>query len=120
MGALGSGEQLHGSSDWYYTGGKHSGKMTLYWCALADCVNSSPPLISRKFRGFGGIREISGKFGEFSGVLHGASHDFSGTSWGISGQRRVFGKLGVWGGFGRCGASKGFCANNQCAQTPAP
>ena len=31
---------------------------------VADCVNSSPPLISRKFRGFGGIwvRGNSGKF----------------------------------------------------------
>ena len=46
---------------------------------LADCVNSSPPLISRKFQGFGGIWAILGKFGkfrensgEFSGVLYGA------------------------------------------------
>ena len=48
---------------------------------VADCVNSSPPLISRKFQGFGGIWANSGKFGnfgekfsgvEFSGVLYGA------------------------------------------------
>ena len=46
---------------------------------MADCVNSSPPLISRKFRGFGGIWAISGKFGkfrensgEFSGIQYGA------------------------------------------------
>ena len=54
--------------------------------AMPDCANSSPPLILRKFQGFGGIwansgeiREISGNFGktqgnsvEFSGVLYGA------------------------------------------------
>ena len=42
--------------------------------SLADCVNSSPPLISRKFQGFSGIiREISVENSvEFSGVLYGA------------------------------------------------
>ena len=46
---------------------------------LPDCVNSSPPLILRKFQGFGGIWANSGNFGkiqgnsvEFSGVLYGA------------------------------------------------
>ena len=50
---------------------------------LADCVNSSPSLIARKFRGFsvefGRFRGNSGNFGkiqgnsvEFSGVLYGA------------------------------------------------
>ena len=32
---------------------------------LADCGNSSPPLILRKFQGFRGIWSNSGKFGEF-------------------------------------------------------
>ena len=46
---------------------------------MADCVKSSPRLISQKFQGFGGIWANSGKFGktqgdsvEFSRVLHGA------------------------------------------------
>ena len=49
---------------------------------VADCVNSSPPLILRKFQGFGGIwanlgkfgkfRENSGEFSGISGVLYGA------------------------------------------------
>ena len=72
---------------------------------LADCVNSSPPLISRKFQGFGGIWANLGKFGKFrensgelSGIqwgLYGAWYEFSGNSWGISGQRRIFGE--IWG-----------------------
>ena len=46
---------------------------------LADCVNSSPPLISRKFRGFGGVWAISGKFGKFREN----SGEFSGIQWGF-------------------------------------
>ena len=42
--------------------------------SLADCVNSSPPLILRKFRGFGGIWAISGKFEKFR-------ENFRGTQW---------------------------------------
>ena len=34
---------------------------------LADCVNSSPPLISRNFRGFGGISAKSRNFEKFLG-----------------------------------------------------
>ena len=41
------------------------------------------------------------------------------NSMGIPGEFRVnvgfSGKLGVWGGFGQFGASKGFCANSQIA-----
>ena len=68
---------------------------------MADCVNSSPPLILRKFQGFGGIWANSGKFGKFrenSGELGGIQWgfvwrlEFSGNSWGISGQRRLFGE----------------------------
>ena len=46
---------------------------------VADCVNSSPPLISRKFRGFGGIWAISEKFGKFREN----SGEFSGIRWGF-------------------------------------
>ena len=47
--------------------------------ASIHCVNSSPPLISRKFRGFGGIWAISGKFGKFREN----SGEFSGIQWGF-------------------------------------
>ena len=46
---------------------------------LADCVNSSPPLILRKFQGFGGIRANSRKFGKFQEN----SGEFSGIQWGF-------------------------------------
>ena len=36
---------------------------------MADCVNSSPSLISRKFQGFGAIRKIQGNSIEFSMAL---------------------------------------------------
>ena len=69
-------------------------------------MNSSPPLISWKFQGFGGIWATSGKIQEIS-------RKFRGTQWnsvglcmalsmnsvaipgGISGQRRIFGNM--WG-----------------------
>ena len=51
---------------------------------------------------FGRIWGNSGNFGktqgnsmEFGGVLYGAWYEFNGSSWGISGQRRIFGK--IWG-----------------------
>ena len=46
---------------------------------LADCVNSSLPVISRKFRGFGGIWATSGKFAKFREN----SGDFGGIQWGF-------------------------------------
>ena len=46
---------------------------------LADCVNSSPPLILRKFQGFGGIWANSGKFGTFREN----SGELSGIQWGF-------------------------------------
>ena len=77
---------------------------------LADCVNSSPPLILRKFQGFGGIWAISGKFGKFrenSGEFSGIQCGFvalSMNSVGIPGRFRgnagCSGRFGVWGGFG--------------------
>ena len=36
---------------------------------MANCVNSSPPLISRKIQGFGGIWANSGNFGKIESPL---------------------------------------------------
>ena len=48
---------------------------------------------------FGRNRENSVEFQEnsveLSGIQYGASYEFSGNSWGISEQRRVFGE--IWG-----------------------
>ena len=52
---------------------------------LPDCVNSSPPLILRKFQGFGGIWANLAKFGKFreiSGKIQGNSVEFSGVLYG--------------------------------------
>ena len=59
---------------------------------VADCVNSSPPLILRKYQGFGGIWANSGKFGKF--------RENSGEFSGFRGNAGFSGKFGVWGGFG--------------------
>ena len=94
------------------------------WNEVADCVNSSSPLILRKFPGFRGIWANSGKFGkfrensgEFSGIQWGFCMALSMNSVGIPGGFRgnagFSRKLGVWGGFGWFGGSKGFCANSQ-------
>ena len=48
---------------------------------LPDCVNSSPPLILRKFQGFGGIWANSGKFGKFREKTSG---ELSGIQWGFA------------------------------------
>ena len=72
--------------------------------ALADCVNSSPPLISQKLQGFGGIWANLGKFGK----IQGNSVEFSmavsmnsvGIPGGFRGNARFSTKFGVWGGFG--------------------
>ena len=65
---------------------------------------------------FGRIQGNSGNFGktqgnsvEFSGVLYGASNEFSGNSWGNSGQRRIFGEK-FWFGVvsGDLGGQKAF------------
>ena len=45
---------------------------------VADCVNSSSPLILRKFPGFSGIWANSGKFGKFREN----SGELSGIQWG--------------------------------------
>ena len=67
-------------------------------------MNSSPENskgIQWNSREIGEIRELSRTFRgtqwnlvEFSGVLHGALHEFNGNSWGISGQCRVLRKIG--------------------------
>ena len=85
--------------------GKSKPECTEQRFRLADCVNSSPPFIFRKSQGFSGIWAKSGKFGkfretqgnsvEFNGVLYGTQYEFSGNSWGLSGRRRIFGK--IWG-----------------------
>ena len=49
---------------------------------MADCVNSSSPLILRKFPGFGGIWANSGKFGGNFGKIQGNSVEFSGVLYG--------------------------------------
>ena len=48
-------------------------------CYLADCVNSSLPLILQKFQGFGGIWANSAKFGKFREN----SGELSGIQWGF-------------------------------------
>ena len=67
-----------------------------------------PPLLSRNFGEFGRNQENLGKVGgnsaEFSGVLHGASFEFSGNSWAISGATPGFeGKSGVGEGSANTG-----------------
>ena len=37
----------------------------------------------------GNLGKIQGNSVEFSGVVHGTDYEFSGNSWGISGQRLV-------------------------------
>ena len=59
------------STHLFVVGGCHVG--------VADCVNSSPPLILREFQGFGGIWANSGKFGKFREN----SGEFSGIQWGF-------------------------------------
>ena len=69
----------------------------------------------------GRIRGDSRNFGKFSGIQWGfAWHfmEFSGNSWEFSGHG-FSGKFGVWGGIGRFGASKGFCANSHASLTTA-
>ena len=87
---------------------------------VPDCVNSSPPLILREFQGFGGIWANSGEFGNFGkiqgnsvGLCMALSMNSVGIPGGFWGNAGFSGKLGVWGGFGRFGGSKGFCANSQ-------
>ena len=81
---------------------------------MADYVNSfrphdSPVDISRiRWNLSRFSREISAKL---RGIL------FSGNSWGTSGQRRVFGKFGVWDGFGQ-GASQCLCASGHVVGCP--
>ena len=81
---------------------------------LADCVNSSSPLILRKFPGFSGIwanlgeiRKFQGNSGKFRGIQWnsvGFCMALSMNSVGIPGGFRANAgfprKLGVWGGFG--------------------
>ena len=60
----------------------------------ADCVNSSPPPISRKCQGFGGIWANSGKIGKFREN----SVELSGIQWGFV-WRLVMNSVGIPGGF---------------------
>ena len=62
---------------------------------VVDCVNSSPPLIFRKFLGFGGIWAISGKFEKFREN----SGEFSGIQWGFV-WRLIWIQWEFLGGFG--------------------
>ena len=95
---------------------------------MADCVKiaSKDPLgdfpeisgIRWNLGEFGEIREISGKLRgtqwEFSGALYAALNmNSAGIPGGFRCSAGFSGKLGVWGGFGRFGGSKGFCANSQ-------
>ena len=74
---------------------------------MADCVNSSPLLISRNLGQFGKLRENSGELSGFQwGSVWRLIYDFTGNSWKMSGQRQVFGKF--WGGFGDLGSQKAF------------
>ena len=54
-------------------------KRPLFQKTLADCVDSSPPLISWKFQGFGRIWANSGKFRKFREN----SGELSGIQWGF-------------------------------------
>ena len=71
---------------------------------VADCVNSSPPLILQKFQGFGGIWGNSGNFGKIQGNSVEFSMALSMNSVGILGGFRgnagFSGKFVVWGGSG--------------------
>ena len=84
------------------------------------------------FQGFGGVWANSGKLGKFqenSGELSGIEWGFVWRLiwiqweflWGFRGNAGSSEKFVVWGGFGRYGASKGFCANSQhdCHSTDA-
>ena len=81
-------------------------------------MNSSLPLIFRKFQGFGGIWASSEKFGkfqetqgnsvQFSGVLCGVEYEFSGNSWGISRFRENLG----FGWFRAIWGLERLCANS--------
>ena len=62
---------------------------------MADCVNSSPPLISRKFQGFGGIWANPGKFGKFREN----SGEFSGIQWVFFCMVLSMNSVGIPGGF---------------------
>ena len=77
---------------------------------VADCVNSSPPLIP-EISGIrsGNFRKTQGNSVEFCMALNMNSVGIPGEFWGDAG---FSGKFGVWSGFGRFGASKGFCANS--------
>ena len=64
---------------------------------MPDCVNSSPPLILRKFQGFGGIWANSGKFGKF----HEISKKIRGIQWNSVGfcMALSMNSVGIPGGF---------------------
>ena len=72
---------------------------------------------------FGKIREISGKFRwtqwNSVGFCMALSMNSVGIPGGFRGNAGFSRKLGVWGGFGWFGGSKGFCANSPHAPHPA-
>ena len=83
-----------------------------------DCVNSSPPLISRKFQGFGGVWANSGNSGnfgksqwnsvEFSGACMALSMNSVGIPGGFRGNTGFSAKFGVWVVSGDLGGQKAF------------
>ena len=88
--------------------------------SVADCANSSPPLISQKSQG---IRWQLCDFGKNLGnfwILQGNSMEFSVAlnmnsvriPRGFHSNTKFSGRFEVSGGFGRFGASKGFCTNS--------
>ena len=89
---------------------------------MADCVNSSPPF-PENFRDSAEFGRFRGNFGktqgnlvEFSGGCMALNYEFSGNSWKISGQRRVFGKICGLGVSGNLGPQKAFAqrATGRC------
>ena len=81
---------------------------------VADCVNSSPPLILRKFQGFGGIWANSGKFRDkvrgtqwnAMGFCMALSMNSVGIPGGFRGNAGFSGIFVVWGGFGWFGGGQ--------------
>ena len=69
------------------------------------------------FGDFREIREISGKIGGMQwnsvGFCMTLTMNSVGIPGGFRGNAGFSRNLGVWGGFGRFRASKGFCANDQ-------
>ena len=75
---------------------------------LRDLVEFGLFADSGKFERF---REVQGNSAEFSRISYALNMNSVGIPGGFRRNARFSGNFGVWGGFGRFGASKGFCAN---------